>query len=258
MAEFNNPGLKQALQAMKQDQSVPVVHRVLDEFRAGKVLAPAKWDKDPVKQPDGSMMFEPDTKISLMILQNQNGEQFFPVFSDMQSVRDWNSDPSVQNMILDFNQLMNFVTMAKDQVSGIVANPNTDNIPFKADFLIGAKAAMDKSPLSPHKLSKGDKVFVREPELDVTEMKDILNKVGQSRPEVNSIYLKERVEPDESTHWFIIVDTDSPETSVFEAIGRALKGHTYGKEVEFIFGKSPLAQKMMERSTPVYLKTVQA
>jgi hypothetical protein len=258
MPKFSNPSLKAALGAFHEERSTKNLQTLLEQFISGKVMAPARWDIEPKEDGKGNLVFEPNTKISLHVLSNQNGELYFPMFSDAQSLQDWNADPSIRSLILTFDQLMPFVRMSKDQVKGIVLNPATDNVPLEGEFLIGAADAAKKSRLQPNKLEKGARVYVREPIEDVTDLRMALSAVGEMTPEINAIYLKERINQEDpenlNPHWFVIVDSASDDTKLFEKIGTACRRFMHGKEMEFLFASTKLAQNIIEGNTPVYQK----
>lgn len=257
MPQFSNPSLKEALAKMRQDQKRENVQAVLEELMSGQVLAPATWDKEPVKNEKGQLVFEPDTKFSLMVLSNQNQELYFPMFSDMASLQAWNPDKNIQSLVLSWEQFLSFAKLAEKDVKGIVFNPGTENIPFDSKFLLGAKEASATPHLSPNKLNKGDTVYVREPASNVDDLRLALETAGGMVPEVGAIYLKERVNPEDENdkgHWFIIVDADKDDTQIFERIGHSISNFAHGKEIEFIFGSARLAQNIMQSSQPVYAR----
>lgn len=258
MPQFKNEPLKKALENLREDQSTPVVQKALEELMRGQVLAPAVWDKQPEKNEQGELVFQPDTKFSLMVVANADKELYFPMFTNMESLRKWNDDKEMQSLVLNFDQLMSFIEMSGDQVKGVVFDLKDENVPFTSQFLKGAKQAAGKAKVEVNTLYKGDKVYVQEPEENVSDLVLALSTAGSLIDDVQAIYFKERVYPEGEdgvkNHWFVIVDAPSHDTTIFEKIGKASSRFAKGKDLEFIFADTGLSKKIIENSVPIYKK----
>lgn len=252
---YENKDLKEALHQLAEDSSQQNVKAVLAALKNGRVLAPATWDKEPEQGKDGGLVFAPDTKISLMVAQNNTTQDmFFPMFTGTDEFEAYMQGKDRTNsrlLMLDLAQLASFLRMSQDDVRGILFNPGTDNLAVNSRPVIDAA---NEGKMMTNQLHKGDKVYVNEPE-DADELIEALQKACKARPEVEALYLKERVYPTKRpSHWFLIVDSAVEEPSIFEAIGRSVRSKAKGKELEFLFGSSQLAQNIKQDSSPIYTK----
>ncbi len=66
--------------------------------------------------------------------------------------------------------------------------------------------------------------------------------------------LKERLMPDNSQHWFIIVDADSEDPVLFSKLSAEGSRLAGGRDMEFMFGSTELGKKIMHDSMPVYTR----
>lgn len=162
MAPYNNQQLKDALVALRKEENQQTINDMARTLRDTSVLAPAMWDQEPQKDENGQLVFEPNTKIQLMIMQDAQGNMYFPMFTSFEELKQANHDDTVHALVLSFDQFMSFVDMAKGQIQGIVLDPFTENVPIDVEFLEGV-ARTKKTVIKPTKLKKGDQLQVREP-----------------------------------------------------------------------------------------------
>ncbi|WP_289197233.1 enhanced serine sensitivity protein SseB C-terminal domain-containing protein [uncultured Dubosiella sp.] len=252
MAPYNNQQLKDALVALRKEENQQTINDMARTLRDTSVLAPAMWDQEPQKDENGQLVFEPNTKIQLMIMQDAQGNMYFPMFTSFEELKQANHDDTVHALVLSFDQFMSFVDMAKGQIQGIVLDPFTENVPIDVEFLEGV-ARTKKTVIKPTKLKKGDQLQVREPLKKVEALISALNEEAQKIPSIQEVYLKERLEGDD-VHWLVIVDMNPQDPKLFQRLGEACRGKTDGKDMEFIFSTMQVAQQIMADSTPIYIK----
>lgn len=255
---FTNNILAGALAAMRADQNQQTLLKAVQALLDTKVLAPAKWDKEPVKAADGSMNFDPDTRLSLMIVAGNDGSKYFPMFTSMEEVKNFYGQNPINCLILSVDQYLPFVQAAKEEVKGIVLDPAGADVPFQTEFLEGVRKAYAK-PLNQNTIHKGTKIYLKNPDEGHNDLEAALISAGFNEPSIKAIYLKERVEnPEEpeKTHWFIVIDSDELDTGIFTRVGERAKAAAQGKELEFIFTDQKIAQKVAETSKALYTRAV--
>lgn len=253
MAAYVNKPLKNALIALRKEENQQTINDMARLLRDTSVLAPAVWDKEPEKDENGQLVFEPNTQIQLMIIQDANGKYFFPMFTSYDELRKTQQD-NVHGLVLSFDQFMSFVEMAKDQIEGIVLDPFSENVPIDVEFLEGV-ARTKKSVIKATKLKKGDKINVREPVKKVEALIGALNSAAKEIPSIQALYLKERLEGDD-VHWLVIVDMNPQDPKLFQRLGEACRGKTDNKDIEFIFSSMQVAQQIMADSMPIYTRGI--
>lgn len=253
MAPYVNKQLKDALIALRKEENQQTINNMARTLRDTSVLAPAVWDQEPQKDENGQLVFEPNTQIQLMILQDANGKYFFPMFTSYEELRQAQQEnENVHALVLAFDQFMSFVEMAKGQVEGIVLDPFTENVPIDIEFLEGV-AKTKRNVIKPTKLKKGEKIQVREPIKKIEALINALYQEAEKIPSIQEIYLKERVDHND-VHWLAIVDMNPQDPKLFQRLGEAARGKTDGKDIEFMFSTMQVAQKIIADSTPIYTK----
>lgn len=251
--EYTNEKLQQALIVFNKEKTDVAFRELLNVLVTTNFLTPANWDKDPVKDDKGNVIFEQDTQFQLSLIQSDTGQNFFPIFSSKEQFNRWDKEGNTHSLIMDFNQYIPFVNMAQNQIQGVVVDP------FGASVLLETRLLMDMdknrtSQVSENQIHKGDHLQLRDPIQNVTELQRALCAFGQSHDTIQSIYLKERMVKNEASHWFIIVDMTEDSKQTLQELGNACLSVNYGKGFEFMFGSMNLAKKIMEDSVPTYTK----
>lgn len=254
MEQFRNDQMKSALKLLRAEENQATVQHAIDMLVEGRLLAPAQWDKDPVQNEAGQMVFEPNTKFQLLIIEAADGRCYFPMFTDMDELNKWKLDEAPQSLVMNFEQYMPFVEMSKDSVEGIVINPFSENVPFLTPRLLALKQEVDKNKLKEKDISNNELFDLRQPVANVDALKAELAAIGNEQESIQAIYLQERLVKNEPSHWFVIVDMDPEETKLFQTIGQRCKPHARNKGIEFIFGSANVAKAIKESVEPVYQK----
>lgn len=257
--QFDNDILRSALEKMREDNSDENLLKAGQALVDTKVMIPAKWDRDPVTDENGKIKFSPDTKITPMIVTNESGTKLFPFFTSVQEVKNLYGDQGTNCLVMSVEQYMPMIMSARDEITGIVVDPAGVDVPFPTEFLMGFVKAY-RSPLKQQEIGKGQSVFLKNPEGDLQDIEAALISGGFHDPEINAIYLKERLEeqnaPEGKTHWFILVDASQKDTGIFTRLSALLKPVIQGKDLEFMFADTKLGQDIKKTSQPIYVKMV--
>lgn len=255
--EFHNESMQQAMADLRKDQNHGNLLAAAQALLNTKVMIPAKWDREPEKDEYGQLRFDPQTKVSLMVIQAENGSRFFPAFTDMEEVKKFYKDHSVTCLILSMDQWMPFLESAKENMNGIVVDPAGVNMPFKTEFLEGIQKANKKS-LAQNTIHKGQNIHLKNAGKDAEALEAALITSGFHEPDIRAIYLKERLEEpgSDKTHWFIVVDSDKLDTGIFSRIGETCRPVCNGKDMEFMFANQKLGQDVAKTSVPIYSRAV--
>lgn len=251
--EFKNTQMKEALAKIKEKQTTETINTMLAALMTTKFLAPATWDKEPTMNDKGQMIFEPNTKFQLMIIETNQKDCYFPMFTDMEELRKWNFDPKIRSLVLTFEQFMPFIELAKNDIKGIVFDPFGANLPITNEFLFKLHE-QQKTSLQENQIKKGDKIYMREPVENIDDLKAAVCEYAKNDPNILSVYIKERVDKEKPSHWFMIVETANEDVEVFKQIGQACRSVNHGKEIEFMFASASLAKNVMANTKPIYVK----
>lgn len=254
--DFKNTSMQQAMDALRAEQNQATMLAAAEALLNTKVMIPAKWDKEPQTDEFGQLRFDPDTKVSLMVITSDDKRRFFPAFTDMEQVKNFYKDHEVTCLILSIDQYLPFLTSSKDTMTGIVVDPKGVNMPFKTDFLEGISKA-NKQRLDQNTIHKGQQVHLKNVGKDAENMEAALITSGFHEPDIRAIYLKERIDDvkhPEKSHWFIVVDSAKLDTGIFNRIGQTCRPAANGKDMEFMFADQKLGKDIASTSTPIYTK----
>ncbi|MGI6511465.1 MAG: enhanced serine sensitivity protein SseB C-terminal domain-containing protein [Catenisphaera adipataccumulans] len=250
---FKNTQMQEAMRAFQENGTPENTQRLMECLLTTRLLAPAEWDKDPVMDENGQMVFEPDTKFQLLLIETDTGDQYFPLFTDMQELEKWDKNHELQSLVMEFDQYIPFVEMGQGQVKGIVIDPYGASLPFDSDFLLNLQHQTDQQ-LKETTVKEGDDIRVRKPVRNVDKFVARLRELGADSPDIDAIYLKERLVKNKPSHWLVIVDMETENTKLFQKLGEGCRGMTYGKDMEFAFAKTQIGQELIKDVEPIYVK----
>lgn len=248
---FDAKELRMACEEFRKDANNTSFNKMLHTLMSTNFICPATWDKEPQKTEDGRLLFEANTKFQLNIVNNPNKDNYFPIFTNIEELRKFSPNKDQQSLVLTYPQYLPFIKTFKEQVKGIVIDPFGINVPISCEILLKMH---EMSHLRENAIHKGDKIRLREPQENITELQRALCRFGDEHPEIQSIYLKERFVEDQPTHWFLIVETENEDPQIFQELGLYCQSAALGKEFEFIFGSMKLAQEIMSNSVPTFVK----
>lgn len=140
-----NPGLKAAAQAAKEKTCMENSVRLLNEVVRARLLIPVSMDKAPVYDKElDEIMLEENTEISFELIKANNGDIYYPVFTDGEEMVKCGVGTAQQSMIVDFNDLAAMLLNPVNAVAGFVINPMSDNLCFSTDMVAAMKKDMEK------------------------------------------------------------------------------------------------------------------
>lgn len=251
MQQFRNTAMKQAIKSLRQDENPITIQHMRDCLVVGQLLVPAQWDKDPVKDNHGQMVFSPDTKFQLMVIADDEGNYYFPMFTSMEELRKWDKDEEVQSLVMTFDQYLPFVKVAQNDIQGIVIDPYSENVPLSCEYIIDISEQKD-SEFQARDIRADDEFDLREPVANVEAMISQLQYLGKRYPEIKAIYFKERLVKGKPSHWFVMVDMDPENPEIFRSMGTTCAPVAKGKGIEFMFASTPQGEKIAQENQPIY------
>lgn len=252
MNRFKNELLNTALKNYAKERNSETTNSLIYALLNGVVMVPCNWDKEPVDQENGEMAFPADTQFSLLTIETKDHQRLFPMFSSTDEWEKWEMAPKAKSLALSFEQYIDWVEMAKNEVYGIVLDPYGANVPFPSSTLLELKNIPRN--LEEKKIGKGVKVSLREPVQNIEDLKETFIQFAKEHPSIKMMTIKERFIEGKPSHWFLIVDMDPENPELFEEMGESARNVNHGKEFEFIFASMKLSKNILKDSTPFYEK----
>ena len=145
LSPVNNPELKDAIKAAKQNPSTETTVRLLNEVVKARLLAPVSMDRDPEYDAKiNEVILEKDTQISFELIKSGNGDLYYPVFTDGPEMKKCVIDKDQHSLIVNFDDLAAMLLQPQNAVAGFVINPMSDNICFSTEMIAAMKKDMEK------------------------------------------------------------------------------------------------------------------
>lgn len=145
LSPVNNPELKEAIKAAKQNPSTETTVRLLNEVVKARLLAPVSMDRDPEYDAKiNEVILEKDTQISFELIKSGNGDLYYPVFTDGPEMKKCEIDKDQHSLIVNFDDLAAMLLQPQNAVAGFVINPMRDNICFSTEMIAAMKKDMEK------------------------------------------------------------------------------------------------------------------
>ena len=145
LSPVNNPELKDAIKAAKQNPSTETTVRLLNEVVKARLLVPVSMDRDPEYDAKiNEVILEKDTQISFELIKSGNGDLYYPVFTDGPEMKKCEIDKDQHSLIVNFDDLAAMLLQPQNAVAGFVINPMSDNICFSTEMIAAMKKDMEK------------------------------------------------------------------------------------------------------------------
>ncbi|MBQ9384944.1 MAG: enhanced serine sensitivity protein SseB C-terminal domain-containing protein [Ruminiclostridium sp.] len=135
--DLENGPLIEAMNALKKEENKETQTALIEKVLTAKFFAPVDiidGDGNPV-QGTGKIQIPENSKFNFKLIQNSKGEQFFPVFTDIEEFQKWNKQPKINTIIVIFPQIAQLAMQKSEELSGFVINPMTQNIIFSQDAI---------------------------------------------------------------------------------------------------------------------------
>ena len=126
-----NPDLKDAIVTMQAANSKQNIDKMIDQDVKAKFILPAKVV--PTTQAvteNGKTVMKQATQVQFRLLENQNKEKFFGLFTDTEELYKWQDTQNAQKVVTDFDSISQMVMDPHSGVVGFVINPFGKSVTF--------------------------------------------------------------------------------------------------------------------------------
>lgn len=146
ISPVKNPELKAAIVKAKEDAGMENSVRFLNEVVRARLLAPVTMDRPPEYDKEtGEIILEKDTAISFELIAADNGDLYYPVFTDGEEMLKCEIDKDQHSLIVNFDDLSAMLlNQPQCSVAGFVINPMSDNVVFSNEMIAAMKKDMAK------------------------------------------------------------------------------------------------------------------
>lgn len=264
-----NPELKKAILALREENNPKNLNVVINELVKSPLLTPAVFDLQgapaPKPGPDGRVQLPKNTKVSLVMLNSNEGKHYYMAFSDWDAAHYWQKKAGQgrQIMALRFDDFANMLQKNTD-ASGLVLNPGENSLRLETPLIQSVKKQKDalvqmRKAQEAAQIHPGDKVTIVEPTVLPDELVDPICEVLAQAPGVGSAYLQIMIVNETRKCYLLVLDGPKDEKLFAEAAKAArpyLTSRQDKMDLTITTSVSPLGQQGMRGSEPFYRKGV--
>src|SRR5574344_1542117 len=160
---IDNSKLDEALTHLYQSQTKINKQMVINTLTQAKVLVPIALSSEAKSNAQGELIIDKDTQITLILLQNEQGANYCPVFTNETELSKYGAQKS-GTLKQGFINIAQTVLKPNSNIAGIVVNPFGVSLTLDSDLLkaITNPVIKDPTPRS-YKIESGTKVMIGEP-----------------------------------------------------------------------------------------------
>lgn len=237
---------KQAINKVMNELIVEIVMQA-------KFMAAVTFSREPVYDIDGTRILASDCDISFTMLNNTNGEHYFPVFSESVEMDKWENAKIEHTIYVNFDTLAAMIERNKN-CSGFVLNPFSDNMTISRDIV---SKWLEKKQM----LQNGHAQHVITPESQYEFhtlnpypmlLSNKLCEEAKGLP-VNAMWLR-GVTLNGDEGYLLVVDFNGERNAVFGQLGNSVKQFLASKPLHIVDVKEPFGKLATENIIPIYSK----
>lgn len=258
---LTNPALKQAMAAMKADNTPQTRNVMINEMMRATFLVPVQvgFARTPPKMDkNGKVTIPPNTKISFALLGTTDKKQYFMAFTDWDELHKWRKNPAQQTMMLRFDDYASMIEK-NPQVSGFVINPFDENLRLEREMVASLKQQKDafakaaKERAQQKRINPGDKVVIVELSHYPEELLGPVCDVLEANAQVNEAYLQMMIVNDTQKSYLLVLDAPK-DNELFTAVINAARPYLQQVKLDMnlTIAASPLGQQGIRGSEPFY------
>ncbi len=220
-----NPDLKEAIVNMQENNTPENINKVIDQILKAKFILPAKVV--PTTQAvteNGKTVMKQATQVQFRLLENQNKEKFFGLFTDTEELYKWKDTEKAQKVVTDFDSISQMVMDPTSGVLGFVINAFGKSVTFPKPMIISIKQQKDFNALNKDLFKHGEQIKIGEPkDYPIDLMATLINHFS-SQPNVNVAFLR-MMEHSDKKSFLIVIDYVGDYKQTVDAIQKAAQPH---------------------------------
>lgn len=250
---LQNFRLKVLLRDMRENRTETGMNMLFEEIvMKAHFLSVISLSEQPERKEDGTAIIRKDTKIKIPMITNQNGGNFYPVFTDHEELAKWEQMEKPDILVLGFDEYAALV-LDNEKAGGIVINPFGDNFILDRKMLVHLKTQKDLriKGVSQSHITKDTKVMVGEPKEYPTAMAEAMREHMCGIPTVKQAWLRLMVR-DNVQSFLVIVEFEGNRDEIFGGIAAAARPYLKDRYLDMIPYGEGFGKKAVEGVEPFY------
>lgn len=218
---------------------------MFSEILNAEYIVPADTSKLKIEGvKSGEIKLNKDSEVSFPVLQNAQGKNYYPFFTDYNELRKYDMNSNCSVLAATFKDIEIFA----EKSDGIVINP------FGANIVLTAEMLDEIKKISAENKKKKSKIVVGSPEEYPVDMIKSMTDYFNNVPEITSAYLK-LMQKDGNSSYLVAIECDNENPiEMYNKIAEAAVPKADGMPIDFIDIKSDFAQRAFKDSEPFYIK----
>lgn len=258
--KLENPAMRELLARRKSVDSsdANAVNEVMSAL-IGEIVMKAdflsvvEFSNKPVPDENGQLVLKERTDINFTLLNNSNGEHFFPLFTESSELEKWENIKIGYTIQVGFDMIAKMI-MTNKNCGGLVINPFSDNMTVSKDIV---SKWLEKKQL----MTQGHAQRILSPDskyefhtLNPYPMllSNKLCETAKNLP-ISGLWLR-GIELDGSDGYLLAVEFTGDRMETFSALGNAVKPLLSGKALHIIDSKEHFGQIAIDKTMPIYKK----
>ena len=252
-APITNPGLVQAMDAMKQERTPATEVRFVNSMKSARFLVPANVNQvqNAVANPDGTVELKEQPQIQFILFNNAEGKRYFPLFTDNAQIAKWTEADSHQRAALSFQDVCHFLQNPPQgvEIAGVVVNAYEQNILVPTDSIIKMR--------NTEALTPGTKIQIGTLKEEPTELLDAIRPFLAEHEDIQKAYLRVMKREDKpNPNFLLVLDVNVQELgdagvrALFDGVAEVAKPHLRGVELAIVPASNNFGQAAV-RGEPI-------
>ncbi len=209
---LNNENLIAAMNALRENEIPETQNKFLQEAVQARYFTPVDVinEDGTLLEGNGKMEIPKNAKFNFKLITNQNGEQFFPLFTDIDEFQKWSKGNKIHTIVVVFPQMADLVSKKPDEVAGFVINPMTHNMVFPKALLDNMLKHVQQKQAEAAAAQQGEKkvsVMLGKPANIPDSVMNSIKKATAKFSEINSAYFL-MMKQDEQEHYLFVLDIE--------------------------------------------------
>ncbi len=212
---LENESLVATMNALRENENHETQNKFLQEAVKAKYFAPVDIinEDGSLLQGTGKMEIPQNSKFNFKLVTNQKGEQYFPLFTDIDEFQKWNKSEQIRAIVVVFPQMANLVDKKSESVKGFVLNPMSQNLVFTKELLdnILEHAKKKQAEMLAAQGENGEKkvtVMLGKPNNIPDSVMNSIKKATAKHSEIKTAYFL-MMKQGEQEHYMFVLDIDA-------------------------------------------------
>lgn len=216
-------------------------------------LSLVSFSKPPVYDVDGTLIIAPGTDITFTMLNNSNGDHFFPVFTESTELEKWKNAKIDHTMYIGFESIAAMIERNKN-CGGFVINPFSDNMTISRDIV---SKWLEKKQVMQN--GHAQHVITPDSQYEFHALNPypmlLSNKICEEAKglEINAMWLR-GVTLNGNKGYLLAVDFSGDRNTIFTRLGNAAKQFLSGNPLHIVDAKEPFGKLATDKMIPIYSK----